>query len=1054
MRELLPHAAWSGIEWLLRLVGAILITAIFAGFQWFKANLNIVLTIAIFLGSFAILGLTSLGSAVFGPFEDWFIRRLGPCSPPGSELSSYLAAFLGRKRSLLDSHLESSRVIEKAKFPVADVPFDLGSSPLENAITRDEVGRTRTVRVPRFVELLFSRSGLGPGSRRRREKQVTVFVFLGPPASGKSSLMIQIAKWVAVRAESDSRYPVPVYVNLTHYGEPFSGTDGLIRLLRLSIRQACPRYLSTKLDKGETPVREEMARMLSAADSSTDVLYIFDGLDEVPAKGKFANLHKDRIASIAEFIEARPQHMFLVTCRVEDYVALRSYAQNFAMAVNSIRPWSHRLFRSYVDARIKSSDKSRRFVRRLVATANDNDAWGSLCNTPLLAAMLLEWPEVKGTPTAGELWEHFIEKRLRLHVGKDAYDRCVLTLERLGMALTVSPDRPLKLDPDDVEAAERAGLIVDTTGISVNPEFVIKPVQHYFAARFMLTEIRNRSRISLELAHRRFRSATRLLIEIGKQDPSVLQYLVDYLISSHDVHEAARRFETCVRSLTAKQLEAADQLEDALLAIIDRVLAGGDSGDMFLLIEGIKSLPSLLSGRRERAVLLLNGLAELGTVPIRRRLLQLCARSPSVFLRNPLPFLRVFVAFINDGIWGRELSTILDDLPASSQTVRATGRVFGRVIRVVSKCAVACYLYVTYLLGVIVANWLGQNTAFLFGINWPFGQRASFTPQDRYDVLTRLVFMSLTTVLPWFLIRRSAIAGFRNLSILSRVVTLVFTSGLLRSLLLLPVLGVLVVTTIPSGLEFVVTLALFVAPLAVVVTGVWLLSGVTARRQTSIAVDGVGGHDFMTDVPDFEGFGLHPTGLTRSPTVAFYSGLLALFQAARKAMANSRHRKWIIAGVVLAVILISLLWIHRMAWTGCFLLVVTGAAIYFERRFYRYYRECIRTLANVRGQLAGLMRQDFESTLTLLLSEILDEHNPLFIRKKYLQFIASDVPWDRSLIGRFREALETDDVPIDVRSYIEILIATKTSEVEMRESPNLDREEMNDLFGDAGDERT
>jgi len=177
--------------------------------------------------------------------------------------------------------------------------------------------------------------------------------------------------------------------------------------------------------------------------------------------------------------------------------------------------------------------------------------------------------------------------------------------------------------------------------------------------------------------------------------------------------------------------------------------------------------------------------------------------------------------------------------------------------------------------------------------------------------------------------------------------------------------------------------------------------------------------------------------------------LIERAQAVRRATAGSIGRRWWIAGAGLAVIVTSLLWAHGLALFGLFLVLVTGLAIWFEMRLFRQYRECLRTLTEIRSRLAGMMRQDFERAVESLLGTILDCARPLFIRKKYLQFIAQEVQWDLPLLGRFRHALEADHVCGDIRSYVEILIATKTGEAEMRGVPTLNDDELRALFGSA-----
>src|SRR5437762_2085573 len=89
VRELLPHAAWTGIEWLVRLAEASLIAGAFATYQWFRASLTITPIAIIFVSAFACLGFTALGGIIFGRLGDSVQRHFGHEYPPPAGITPY-----------------------------------------------------------------------------------------------------------------------------------------------------------------------------------------------------------------------------------------------------------------------------------------------------------------------------------------------------------------------------------------------------------------------------------------------------------------------------------------------------------------------------------------------------------------------------------------------------------------------------------------------------------------------------------------------------------------------------------------------------------------------------------------------------------------------------------------------------------------------------------------------------------------------------------------------------------------------------------------------------
>jgi eukaryotic-like serine/threonine-protein kinase len=123
-------------------------------------------------------------------------------------------------------------------------------------------------------------------------------LILGAPGSGKTTMLLELARDLIIRAEQDGSLPIPVVFNLSSWAEKHpSLADWLID--ELNIRYDVPRKLGT------------------AWIDSDHVLPLLDGLDEV--------ILEQRPACIAAINSFRQAHGFisLVVCsRVGDYEAL------------------------------------------------------------------------------------------------------------------------------------------------------------------------------------------------------------------------------------------------------------------------------------------------------------------------------------------------------------------------------------------------------------------------------------------------------------------------------------------------------------------------------------------------------------------------------------------------------------------------------------------------------------------------------------------------------------------------------------------------------------
>jgi hypothetical protein len=124
------------------------------------------------------------------------------------------------------------------------------------------------------------------------------FLILGEPGSGKTTMLLELARDTIARAEQDPTQPIPVVFNLSSWSDP-----------KQSIMDWLVQELHNKYD-----VYKKIAQPWIDED---DLLLLLDGLDEVKAERREAC-----VKSINDFRSEHGQTQLVVCSRIADYQAL------------------------------------------------------------------------------------------------------------------------------------------------------------------------------------------------------------------------------------------------------------------------------------------------------------------------------------------------------------------------------------------------------------------------------------------------------------------------------------------------------------------------------------------------------------------------------------------------------------------------------------------------------------------------------------------------------------------------------------------------------------
>jgi len=924
---------------------------------------------------------------------------------------AYVDSFLATRRApRWDEHLMDSGFVKHALIRVSESG--------DGIARRSDVPQKMLVSV--FLDQLLLKSSFYRFTGKYGE-HVKVFFVLGEAGSGKSTLALHLAEELAYRAKVSKDIPLPIYVNLRYFGGPFQpNTLGLNDLIHTSVVRHCPAVMDKSLDSREA---DSKAALVLTPPPGIRICYVLDSADEMPVSGNSEQERDERLAAIARFIDTHREHMFLITCREDEYGILRDQQATFKLLQFKLWPWTQKMFDDYLKIRLQETASLSR-IRRTLSQADQSPEWQQFSRSALYASLLLDTYTGAGSQTGGELWDRFFQKHLKPHLADELeYDQVMADLSSLAFYATKYPDRTPPVSSHASRIGSAAGLL-DQEG----SQFRIRPFQQYFTARYLWHKIKTDPNTELlELEHPSVHLTFAFLAELAGSDPAFASYekkYIDDLIRQQDIQRLAWGFELICHSLTADRLRANPELGNVLLQSLELLLRNGKAGQINSVVSGLGSAPELLTSEVRNKLDLRSRLL-FGDAELQRQLFRVFVLSPRLILKLPSWFLSLVLQLMrNTRLMQETRSSIASALPLNSGTSQRwlwlliTLFLNGYVL-----CLFMVYWYSSYLLALLSARIEIRGMAAFLGTPWQYPILFPAVPRTLADAASRGVFISICVVFPWWKLRQQARAGIRFRSLSLRFIVLILLGSVIRFLGLLPVLGNAGLDRISASAEYLTIGLFFLTPLSMTFLTTWFIILFRGNLSDKGSTQEVPESGRWIPKPAPSAYKSAPPA-PKSPKE-------------KRSGAFIRYCGWLFGGIGVAAALavVGFLLFNSLGRTAVFLIAVAGLLAGLIHVFLvkpiRSFRRALNTLERT---AMDDFSNDFDVAVNGIRGLVLSPSTLNLIKRHYITLIAERVRWNTRIHAIFHELALNPHLSEELRTYLELVITQK--EKEMRQNSN------------------
>ena len=604
-----------------------------------------------------------------------------------------------------------------------------------------------------FLGRLYSRTN--PLARHR----LRVFAILGDPGAGKSSLAVQVARWLAMLGQKDASRPIPVYVNLENFREDYpKSSEGVSLLIRHAIEQSCPRYIKADGETGGeiNMSLDHVAQKVISRQSPWPVFFVFDSMDEIPTSGQE---YAARVNAVADFINDRPEcDTAIVTCRYGDYIKLADYSHDLRIQRLDLLPWTGRLVREYLASVPALTPGGQKEISQIVRAAQGHgkrEQAGEYFE-PLIVALLSRVKGNHASTSLPDLWDAFVSEKLNAADGGGtlSVDSLLESLSRLAYG-QIWPDKS-SAEPEVEDIACRAGIL---RGTAAGTRFEIRPLASHFAAKELVRRVQSHGKlpkgVSIEDVNRRdvFRC-----VSMQAGNDSKWAHVIAQVLGTKEADRRAHgdRLEFVANCISAQQLEASDELRAVAARIVEFLVQHGDHFDKERCLLALEHQPALIDPKSPNVAAFFAWTASKGSASALRWLLTVLRSSPDLWKRFRALWWSALLRAWDKGEFG---------LYVQREFTAWITRGFGPRVGTFASGLAVFARHVCIFVGLYLAYSVGRSIALILAspivgaFNPELQAKLQQPPIDFSFLASRLWMLFVCAYLPWTYMRQQSLLG-------------------------------------------------------------------------------------------------------------------------------------------------------------------------------------------------------------------------------------------------------------------------------------------------------
>lgn len=784
-------------------------------------------------------------------------------------------------------------------------------------------------------------------SHRSKEKNVNVF--LGAPGTGKSTLVLQIAEYLAKGGSHNNKFLVPVYINLAGFDARWQITkEGFQNFLSASINASCPRYLPRSTI---TEASQKFSKYIMSPENALPLLIILDSMDEMPTSG-----YTDRIKIITSFINNHLYLEFIVTCRPRDFVTIKDYSANFQIQRFDLLPW---------DQSVKKGNIGKEKLKGInLAISGRTDA---------LSATLCA---ISGSTSGGldDIWNAFINKQFnRVTHDNLEIENAKNNLAQLAYEMCILDKHDPILNGKSEVISKHAGLIhkLDESGY----KFAIRPLANYFVALHLSNIFQQEKKVAVEkIDDVNIREIMVLFSAIRRDDFAWWGIILNLLKQNGTLRDHGERLLFATECLQVKQLSEATQLLDTMFSTLELLILKGDGVSHQQALQAVSLRSEIFTLDPERIRTLFALIIENGPDTSRVWIFKTILENRKVWCSCWEMLIPLVSKLLDERKFGTSLRVFITSFFEDKNVF--ISYFIDLSLRGAFFASFMVFLYCLYIIGLWTTKLIFTQIPMTFGLNVPWNFSIIILPSTLWEWSMRILLLGFCLFIPVYGIQKQAKIGGEFCQIYKRVISYLLICIALRSLFFMPFLTIESFSQLSSLLEL-GAVVFFTIVFAFTFLGILFILKKTFRPKPKEPLE----FPFPVKVNPRIILWYSPTRLIQVLLGAVFQGKETLTHA------DGKRLKWIILFISASILFIIVMSIYDYFWFSFIILSIIIILIVIGRLILFPLLEVSKLHRKILESGRNSLRTCFEESFKIILDKIIDTKVPVILKLLYIHLL-------------------------------------------------------------------